>query len=145
MGEPVRFLRLAGPLVFVTGVAALAVGFLENQATLSLFVIFPVITATGGWSVLGIALMVAGFFLSILSWPRYAESQPAPAPVPEPSQGPTPSAPGAPARRWGGVVFLGPVPVVFGSDQRVTQWMLILGVALFVALLVLTVIALRGI
>ncbi len=141
-----RLARLAGPALFLAGVAFLAVGFLENEATLSLFVIFPVITATGVWSMLGILLMIAGFFLFFLTWPAGTGLQPA-SPSPDtapPAPGQAPAGPSS-ARRWGGVVFLGPVPVVFGSEPKVTRWMLLLGALLFVALLVLTVISLRGI
>ncbi len=144
MVGPVRLAQLLGPSVFLVGAVSLAVGFLYGQATLSLFVIFPVVTATGPWSILGIVLLIAGVFLFFLTWSMPVELPPPTGPVS--AAPPSPPAPsGEKARRWGGVVFLGPVPVVFGSDQKVTQWMLILGVALFVALLALTVIALWGI
>lgn len=143
MGRVVRLARLLGPLLFVAGVASLALGFLSGQATLSLFVIFPVVTATGPWSILGIALMIAGAFVFFLSWPAPVELPPAVA-APSSPQPPSQSLTTG-ARRWGGVVFLGPIPVVFGSDQKVTQWMLLVGVGLFVALVVLTVIALWGV
>lgn len=143
--------RLIGPALFILGLAALVVAFLQNQATLSLFIIFPVITATGGWAILGILLMVAGFFLFFITWPAGMVSAAPPgyearsAPSTIPSAPPYPAQTPAPRRRWGGVVFVGPIPVVFGSDQKVTQWMLVLGLVLFVALVVLTIIALRGI
>lgn len=149
MVATVRAVRLLGPMLFLVGLAALVVAFFENQATLSLFVIFPVVSATGAWAVLGILLMIAGFFLFFFTWPVGAE--PPPARGPEPRASPATDLPSGTAsdaqaqRRWGGVVFLGPVPVVFGSDPKVTRWMLILGFVLFAALLVLTVIALRGI
>ncbi len=140
-----RLAQLAGPVLFIAGVAALAVGLLEGEATLSLFIIFPVVTATGAWSLLGIVLMISGVFVFFWTWSIPTETVPAP----PPSAPPVPSAaappPVAARRRWGGVVFLGPIPVVFGSDQKVTQWMLLVGVLLFVALVVLTIIALRGI
>jgi uncharacterized membrane protein len=107
-------------------------------------VIFPVITATGPWAILGIVLLVAGFFLAIVTWSTPMESSP-PANPPASAYPGAPPPPAASPRRWGGVIFLGPVPVVFGSDQKVTRWMLILGAVLFVALLVLTVIAVWGI
>ncbi|HYM40738.1 MAG TPA: DUF131 domain-containing protein [Thermoplasmata archaeon] len=141
MGCAVRLVRLAGPALFLGGLAALAVGFLQGEATLSLFVVFPVVTATGVWSILGIVFMVAGVFVFFLTGSIPDTSPVAPGPVPPPAGTP----PAAPQRRWGGVVFLGPIPVVFGSDERIARWMLVLGVLLFVALLVLTVIALRGI
>jgi uncharacterized membrane protein len=136
-------------MVFMVGIAALVVAFFQGQATLALFIIFPVVTATGGWAVLGILLMIVGFLLFFLTWPVGGVSAPisAQGPGPAPSAGAisppelTPSM----QRHWGGVVFIGPVPLVFGSDQKVTQWMLVLGIVLFVALVILTIIALRGI
>ena len=37
-------------------------------------------------------------------------------------------------------MFLGPIPIVFGSDARMTRTMLLLGIVLFLALLALTLI-----
>lgn len=145
MGRTVRLARFAGPPLFIAGIAVLAYAFLRNEATLNLILIVPVITATGGWAFLGIVLMVAGVFLFLLAWSGAIAAAPGalPAVPPAPSSG-TPS-PSGTERRWGGVVFLGPIPVVFGSDQKVTKWMLVVGVLLFVALLVSTVIALWSI
>ena len=139
-----RLVRLLGPVLLVVGVAALAVGFLQGEASLSLFVIFPVVTATGGWSALGILLLIAGFFALVFTW---SPSVPAEAPPAAGSGGWPPSAPPGSGgrRRWGGIVFLGPVPIVFGSDAKVTRWMIVVGVLLFVGLVVLTVISLWGI
>ncbi len=144
MGADVRPIRLLGPVLIVAGVVALAFGFLQGQAGLSLFLIFPVVTATGGWSALGILLFIAGFFALFLTLPSYVAEAPAPS---EPSAAPPPGAspPVPPTRRWGGVVFLGPIPVVFGSDAKVARWMLVVGILLFVGLVVLTVISIWGI
>lgn len=125
-----------GPILFVAGVAVIAYALARGEATLSLLVIFPVLTATGPWAALGIALVIAAFVLSFLTWPWQVEMPSAPAPAAPPS---SPMTPPAPQRRWGGVVFLGPIPIVFGSDARVTRMMLILGLVLFLALLALTV------
>ncbi len=145
MDAAVRPARLLGPVLLVAGVAALAVGFAQGEAAFSLFVIFPVITATGGWSALGIVLLIAGFFALVFTWPAALvpespsrEAPPAGAPAP-----PSPSP--APTRRWGGVLFLGPVPVVFGSDAKIARWMIVAGVLLFVGLVVLTIISVWGI
>lgn len=129
----------------VAGAAALVVGFLQGQASLSLFVIFPVIKATGGWSALGILLAIAGFFALFLTWPAARGLQAAPSPAPASTASPGEPASPAATRRWGGVVFLGPVPVVFGSDARVARWMILVGVLLFVGLVVLTVLSIGGI
>src|SRR3990172_5605128 len=36
----------------------------------------------------------------------------------------------AAAPRYGGVVMVGPIPLVFGSDARVAKWMMVLGIVL---------------
>ncbi|MEK6987203.1 MAG: DUF131 domain-containing protein [Candidatus Thermoplasmatota archaeon] len=142
MGRAVRAARFLGPVLFVGGVAALAVAFLQDQATLNLFLVFPVITALGPWAFLGVLLVAAGFASFLFSWPLREETLPEPPQAPAATVPPGVS-PTASSRRWGGVVFLGPIPIVFGSDAKVTQWMLLAGVVLFVALLVLTLIALQ--
>ena len=145
MRTVVRLARILGPVLLAAGGAALAWGFMQGEASLHLFLVFPVITATGGWSALGILLIIAGFFALFLTWsPEFPSGIAAPM-APSPASPPTELAPSAPTRRWGGVVFLGPVPVVFGSDAKVTKWMIVVGVLLFVGLVVLTVISLRGI
>jgi len=144
----VRAASAIGPVLIVLGVVVLVVAFLRGEATLSLFVIFPVITATGGWAAVGVLLIIAGFFAFFLTLPSWiGELRPA-GPSREPSGLENPASPQLPQvrpRRFGGVVFLGPIPIVFGSDATVAKWMLVVGVLLFVALLVLTIIALRGI
>lgn len=139
-----RLVRLLGPALLLAGIACLVVGYLRGEANLSLFVIFPVITATGGWSALGILLIIAGFFGLVLTWPAWSVAEPLPpetAPAVAASDASRPSS----SRRWGGVVFLGPIPVVFGSDAKIARWMLLAGVLLFVGLVVLTVISIWGI
>ncbi len=140
-----RLTRLLGPTLVVAGIVCLIAGYLKGEASLSLFVIFPVITATGGWSALGILLVIAGFFAFFFTWPAWTVAEP----VPPGSQTTGPASGGAAAetssRRWGGVVFLGPIPVVFGSDAKVAKWMILAGVLLFVGLAVLTIISIWGI
>ncbi len=144
-----RAIRWLGPILLVAGIAALVVGFMENQVALNLFVIFPVITATGLWSGLGILLLIVGFLALFFTWPAWVEEQVTPRatqappyPVPPTSE---PAGPGTSSRRWGGVVFLGPIPVVFGSDAKMAKWMIVAGFVLLAALVVLTVIAIWGI
>ena len=137
-----RGARLIGPVLFGAGIATLAVALARQEATLALVLVFPIIQATGPWGALGVLLLVAGFVGTLLMWPfplvrsHGADVFEEPAVV-LPAAGPVPS------RRWGGIVFLGPIPIVFGSDPRVTRAMLLIGVALFVALLALTLRLLR--
>ncbi len=135
--------RIAGPILFAAGGLALAIGFAQGDASLSLVVIVPVITATGLWSALGILLLVAGFFVTIMTWPFRVEPPFALGPTGTEAVRPPPPA-SAKGRRWGGILFLGPIPIVFGSDTSVTRTMLILGLILFLALLALTLFIVLG-
>src|SRR5207248_1031387 len=94
--------------------------------------VVPVVIASGPLAVLGILLIFVGFFLTFLSW----SAGPMPPPPAGPAEVPSGASPEpARLRRWGGVLFLGPIPLVFGSDPEMTRMMLILGVILFLALL----------
>ena len=133
----VRLFRWLGPASFVAGVLTMALAVGQRQANVYLVLVIPVIVGTGPLAFLGIILVFAGFLLTFLLWPaRFAEG-----PGNRDVLSASPEG-AAPARRWGGVLFLGPIPVVFGSDPRMTRTMLLIGVVLFVALVALTVIAL---
>ncbi len=143
MERIVRGLRWLGPVLFVLGIAAVAYGLSQGQGSLSLFLLFPVVTATGVWSAVGIVLILAGFIATFFLLPPFREGAPM---SPEPSMAeshPSESTSLAPqrGRRWGGVVFLGPIPIVFGSDAKIARWMLVVGLLLFVGLVLLTLFA----
>jgi uncharacterized protein (TIGR00304 family) len=133
-----------GPVTLAAGLAALGWAVARGEARLYLVLVVPVIVGTGLLAFLGILLVFLGFALTFFFWPfRFAPSSPPaiePSTTPSeapPQQVPSPEAPRS--RRWGGVVFLGPIPLVFGSDPQMTRRMLILGAILFVALLILAI------
>jgi len=129
----VNAFRWLGVGVFALGIALLGVAVARGEAVLYLVLIFPVIQATGLLAFGAIAAMFAGLLLVFVA---FALGPPRAPPVAIPS----PEAPPAerlPTRRTraGGVVFLGPVPIVFGSDAQVARWMVVVAVVLFVLLL----------
>ena len=133
--RPIRFL---GPVLFVAGIVVVVFASARGEANLLIVLVFPVVQATGGLGALGVLLLVAGFVASFFALPFRGGPE-----VVVPPTGPSPPAPppaATPSRRWGGVVFLGPIPIVFGSDARMTRTMLLLGIVLFLALLALTLI-----
>jgi uncharacterized protein (TIGR00304 family) len=136
----VAWTRFIGPALFLAGLAVLALAIARSEASLFLILVFPVVQATGGLGALGVLLLAAGFIGSLFALPfrRGPEVPPSPQPIPS-TEGPPPA---GSRRRWGGVVFVGPIPIVFGSDARMTRTMLVLGVALFLVLLAFTLIVL---
>jgi uncharacterized protein (TIGR00304 family) len=139
--RPVQFL---GPAVLVAGLLTLALAVSRGEASVYLIVIIPVVVGTGTLALLGILLVFVGFFLTFLLGftappPPMAAGPVYPPMTSTPEAGSEGPSEGPRKRRWGGVVFLGPIPLVFGSDPQMTRTMLILGAILFVALLALTI------
>src|SRR5207247_7045793 len=111
----------------------------RGEANVYLVLVIPVIVGTGPLALLGVFLVFAGFLLTFLLWPSRLVAEPG-------DRGVSPVSPeGAPpARRWGGVLFLGPIPVICGWDPGVTRVMLLLGLVVSLVLVVPTVLARRS-
>ena len=130
-----RLIRFVGPGILLTGLVALALAVARGEASVYLILIVPAVVGTGPLAFLGILLVFLGFFLTFFLWTAGASP-----PAIDPGEIPAVTPQGTPKpRRWGGVVFLGPIPLVFGSDPQMTRWMLILGAILFLALVLLTI------
>ena len=130
-----RPIQFVGPAILLTGLVALLFAVARGEASVYLIFIVPAVLGTGPLAFVGILLVFFGFFLTFFLWTSTAAP-----PASEPADIPSVPAPGVTKpRRWGGVVFLGPIPLVFGSDPQMTRMMLILGAILFLALLLLTI------
>jgi len=124
-----RWLGVAG---IVGGAALIAASLATGEGHAYLVLIFPVFTSTGVLGLLGIVLLFAGIAGTMLSFATTripAMEEPAAAPSQAAPQAPAPPV-AAPAPRLGGVVMLGPIPIVYGSDAGITKWMIALGVVL---------------
>ncbi len=127
--RPLRFLGLA---LLIAGVALVAASVAMGQGQVYLLLFIPVFVGTGAVGLLGILVVFLGLFLTSFGsamrgvpLPIEPASQPAMAP-----DAPAPPAVPAPPAKFGGVVMLGPIPIVFGSDARIAKWMMVLGLIL---------------
>ena len=135
MVVPVRPVQFVGPAVLVAGLLTLALAVSRGEASVYLLLVIPAVVGTGPLAFLGILLVFVGLFLTSFLW-----SARLPIPSGPGTERPAETSPAIPRpRRWGGVIFLGPLPLVFGSDPQMTRTMLLLGAILFLALLALTV------
>lgn len=122
-----------GLLMLVSGIALLAWAVASGDAEFYLVVIIPVITGTGPVFAGGVVLFMIGLIVTFLGLSlraaegmaeSYAEAPPQREPIAAaPPQGGAPPAPGG--AEFGGVIFLGPIPIVFGKGQRSSKWMMI--------------------
>jgi len=129
--------------VFLAGVACIVVAAATGEAQVQLLIIFPLISGTSWLFILGVMLIIASFVLGfVFAAPAMTEEDQA-----------SPRTPGVrhpedaqqePRRkaRYGGVVLIGPVPIVFGSDRNVALIMLVLAIVLIVVVLAIALLKL---
>jgi len=128
----VAAMRRHGPAALaclVGGIAALAVAVAQGGAQVHLLVIVPVVTGTSPLAFVGILLILVAVMLAFVA--LAGRGLPA-AEGPKEAGPATPQGSPAPSKSFGGVVFLGPFPLVFGSNPKVTRAMLVLGLFLFI-------------
>lgn len=158
-----RALTAVGLAMILLGIAAIAVGVIRGEVTLALLVIIPVIYGSGLYALLGSLLVFLGFAITFFSmmgsqvrrygdgylggdytgdgyteqreYPGYtAEDYPAYPREPGQRSGTE----GARQRRrsdFGGVVFIGPIPILFGSGKTLKGSRLLTAMAIISAIL----------
>lgn len=125
--------RAVGLVCLAGAAAALGWGALQGDLQVALFLVFPVVYGSGPWAVLGIGLLMAGFVAFFLGTaadlaqePRRGTGTRRDPFGPEPDEGRDEpwgeGESGEDDSRFGagGVVMLGPIPIVLGSDKRTT-------------------------
>ncbi|HLE46015.1 MAG TPA: DUF131 domain-containing protein [Thermoplasmata archaeon] len=124
-----RILTVAGLACLVLGLALIGLSLASGEGHLFLVLFVPVFTSGGLLGLAGMLALIAGIFLGVASFAGPRMPVGAEPPAQSPAQAPAPPA-AAPAPRYGGVVMVGPIPLVFGSDARVAKWMMVLGIVL---------------
>jgi uncharacterized protein (TIGR00304 family) len=126
--------RLVVPVMFfAAGIGLIGLAVAQGDADVSLFLVFPVFSGSSATFVLGTAFIllsfVSGFILLAMGQAEAAGMD---------LQRTVEGVGGAGRQsrtRYGGVVLVGPVPIAFGSDQKIALAMLVVGIVVAVALL----------
>jgi uncharacterized protein (TIGR00304 family) len=120
---------LASIALFIASIILLVASVATGDGQFGIFVIFPFIVGSGPLAISGTALL----FLAILCWFigiwRTSKYE-----IDETATGD--NAGTAQRNKFGGVVLIGPIPIVFGSNEKIAKNMLLLGVVLFVVMLI---------
>lgn len=120
-------LRVVALACLAGGAALLGYAIAQGQMGAGVFLIVPFFYGTGVAAALGMLLLMAGLMLWTLSAFRGLVDG-AGTFVP-------PSGDARRSTRSGGVVLLGPIPLVWGSDHGVARWMMVAGLVLAAILL----------
>ena len=119
--------RWAALACALAGGALLAYAAANGDVKVGLLLIIPFVYGMGLAPTLGMLLLLTAAGLWFVGAARDAG-------VVMPAR---PGEPDARATKTGGVVLLGPIPIVWGSDRRVLVWMIVAGAALLVLALLL--------
>ena len=127
--------RLLLPIVlFIGGMGLIGASVASGEADISLVIIFPVFSGTGGLFLLGVSLVVLSL---LMGFAFMAMGQMEMAGFQRETDGAV-AGPGGPHRsktKVGGVVLIGPVPIAFGSSMKMAITMMVIGVVLAIVAL----------
>lgn len=129
-------LLIATVALLTTGVMFLAIAAAQGDVRLYLVLVIPVVTGEGAAFAIGALALMAGIFMALVILPLASAARAGPPEAP-PAQGPPPAgtAPEG-SSSWGGVVFIGPVPIVLGSTAPMRRYMLVAAVVMAILLAV---------
>lgn len=112
----------------VGGLALVGFAVARGEVHVALLLLVPVVYGTGVAATSGMLLLMAAGILWVIGGARDAADRPEATPRADLAER-------APDRRGGGVVLLGPIPIVWG-DARVRPWLIAIGL-LFLLLFLL--------
>lgn len=134
-----RFLAIA-ILLLICGIALLGFSVAEGESSAGVFVVFPVLIGSGLWAFLGMMCIMGALIFGFMGiGARFAgfgdfdESEPRAQQKQGQGQGPRQRT--GPAVRGGGVVLIGPLPIIFGSDTKLTIVLVILAIIMMVVMM----------
>ena len=142
-----RWLRWLGFALLAIGGGLIAASIATAEGQLILILFIPVFVGSGPLGLFGILAVFIGLFLAMASygWSSATLRQEPEGMEPVAPPGPLPTAPPRTAtRKFGGVVMIGPIPIVFGSDERIAKWMIVLGFVLLALTVIVWLLFLRG-
>ncbi|MDI6708031.1 MAG: DUF131 domain-containing protein [Candidatus Thermoplasmatota archaeon] len=122
-----NYFRLAF-IVFVSGIILIALSALIS-GSISLFLFIPVFYTTGLLGFLGALFIILSLILFVFGFTKGL--------VYEEEQEITPAGKGEKKLKAGGIVLLGPIPIIFGTDRSLVMILLLLAIILIIAMLAL--------
>jgi uncharacterized protein (TIGR00304 family) len=126
-----KFLILAA-LLIICGIALLGYSVSSGEGSAGVFFIIPVFYGSGIYSFLGVLCIMVGLFLALFGIAAQMEEMEG---FEEPS-GTQPSRTSGPkpqkSIKGGGVVLIGPIPIIFGSDAKTAMALVLMAIVLIV-------------
>ncbi len=130
-----RYLIMA-LLLAICGIALMGYSVSSGESSAGVFFIIPIFYGSGISAFLGVLCIMAAIFLGFVGFAASAVGDEGY----EPSREPQGSSQGraAPKKtiKGGGVVMIGPIPIIFGSDSKSAKVVAILAIILMIIMMV---------
>ena len=114
--------RMFPLILFLIGISLIILSVIKGESQLALFLIFPVIYGAGVIMIFGILMIFLSFASLFFIIPSQVDNQPTE--IQRDS-------------KWGGIIFVGPIPIVIGKDRSITRTMLYIGLVIAVIMAVI--------
>lgn len=139
--------------LLILGVIVLGYSAAIGESEVIWLVIIPIFIGHGIYSFLGVVIIILAIFIGIyafiqggwvLAGDEFFDDYYPPPPRPKPGARPPPGSPPRPRPRpkvhGGGVILIGPIPIIFGSDNKTAIILSILAIII----MIIAIIALFG-
>ena len=113
--------RILSLVCFILGIAFFAIGLYYGEIQGGIFVIFPFIAGSGVYAFAGFVFIFLAILLFIFGFSGNIKTE----------ETGTPSEPAKKSSvKGGGVVLIGPIPIVFGSNWKIALVLMIIAIVL---------------
>ncbi len=129
-------LRLLSLTCFILGVITIVYGISTGEVEIGVFFIIPFLIGSGFYAFIGFLLLFASFFLFFIGGLKEIEEIP---PVIEDIPLEEPEVYEKPKKKrffeGGGVVLIGPIPIIFGTNWRITVITIIIAIIFIIIMI----------
>jgi uncharacterized protein (TIGR00304 family) len=116
-------LQILSGVFLVLGIIFLLLSGLQGDLRVGIFLIFPFVIGSGLYPILGLLFLILAFFLFILRFsPKTSISELTTSSQDNRGQKPT--------IKGGGIVLLGPIPIIVGSSWKITFALILAAIVL---------------
>jgi len=123
----------ASVLCLILSIVFFAVGVLTGEAEVGIFFIFPFLKGSGIYALLGFIFIFIAVLLFMFGFGR-TTTESEDLPFEENKYGVQKKT----SVKGGGVVLVGPIPIIFGSNWKIAVFMMILAIIIIIAVFALT-------
>jgi uncharacterized protein (TIGR00304 family) len=119
-------LDVVSGIFLVLGVIFFLISSLQGNLKVGVFLIFPFVIGSDFYSILGLLFLILAFFLFILRFsPKTSLSESKVSSQDNRGQKPT--------MKGGGIVLLGPIPIIVGTSWKITLALILAALVLILA------------